>query len=482
MRVELLQKSHGTGAAAKVAVAGNWSNDAPLQSARLGARTEDLVKQLALVKSTFALSNIHAGKSFAFKRFFLPVVGAEEAIGRERADFLALVKEAIASGAALQDESEYSAQAFDPVATKEDCGKGARVRLRTVLGQGYHPSTHVYGGGMPLFSFHGVYAEGNGIGGSSHREVGDLRVRYVERVFQEELGDLREYSPWMDIHTAIYDNDLDSYVHRFSSHGVPILALRWPAADEEPPSFFYSLIVHVPDTQEIFEIISATAPSDPSLSPREFPMARHVFRQSELSLLRSSWGPTPIHIGRSHYDLDAVKAHYARFFQLKPVHEALDADTGIGFVSFWHQSYTSEPGETDVIRVQVMYWNRPDQSMTVAHTTAWLERRLEQLNSQYMRSYTSCWPVWGDNHYSVINVPLDYYRSVQDAYDSAGVGYMLFRKGNAVFTGYFPLPGGMYIELQPINGDVPAPADVPTWVATDSETGALYCYRFTCPA
>merc|ERR1719327_610952 len=118
----------------------------------------------------------------------------------------------------------------------------------------------------------------------------------------------------MEIHTAIYDNDLDSYAAQFSSHGVPVFALRWPAADESysewpagalrvRPSHFYSLIVHVPDTQEVFEIISATSPSDSSLVLREFPMARHVFKQDEVGLLMESSGPTQLHISRTHYDL-----------------------------------------------------------------------------------------------------------------------------------------------------------------------------------
>jgi hypothetical protein len=268
-------------------------------------------------------------------------------------------------------------------------------------------------------------------------------------------------------------------VHKFFSYGASVLALRWPAADGVPPSFFYSLIAHVPDTMEIIEIISATAPSDPRLVVQEFPMARHVFIESDLVALTNSTGATPLHISRSHYDLDAVKDHYERFFQMKPVHEAQDVATGVSFVSFWHQSPIASPGvDVDTIRTQVMYWNRPDQSMTVAHTTEWLERRLEQFTSQYLRTFT-CWPVWGDNHYTLEKVPGEYFTSVKNAYDDAGIGYMIFRDpafGPYVFTGYFPMPGGMYIELMPPVGTVYAPADVPTW-----DSDAQYCYTFTCP-
>jgi hypothetical protein len=383
MRVELLQKSLSVPSATRLAGFG-------------GGVAEELSgvdgrKELSISKSTFALSNIHVGKSAAFIRFFLPVFSEYETSGDDRPEFLRLVGDAIASGAAVPDSSEYSSQAFDPVSFKEACGKAARFRLKTVLGDGYDATTRTYGGNMSQFSLHGVYAEGYGKDGSSHREVGGLKVRYVERVFQEELDGLREYSPWMDIHAGIWVNDLDSYVQKFFDHSVAFLALRWPSSSEELPQFFYSLIVHVPDTQEIFELISATAPSDSRLTLREFPMARHFFQQAELPLLMGSSGPTQLHISRSHYDLDAVKAHYKTFFQIEPVYEVRNAETGVSVVSFWHQSVAFTDG--DVIRVQVMYWNRPDQSTTKSHTTAWLERRLEQINSQYMQSYRSCWPI-----------------------------------------------------------------------------------------
>jgi hypothetical protein len=424
-------------------------------------------------KSTFAVSGSHIGKSMAFKRFFLPTESEQENLGIERANFVSLVGAAIEAGAALPDESEHSSEKFDSVAWTETCGKGARARLRTVLGEDMDPVTYLYGSNMSHFSLHGVYAHGDGEFGSSRREVGGLKVRDVERIFQEELGDLKEYSPWMDTHVGWYDNDLASYARRLSDHGVPVLALRWPSADQGRS--FYSLIVHAPDTQEVYEIISASAPELPrEVTLKEFPTTRHAFEPDELRLLMDSSGPTQLHISRSHYDLDAVKAHYKDYFRLDPVHEMRDAGTGVGFVSFWHQALGAS-AEADAIRVQIIYWNWPDQSTVVAHTTTWLERRLEQLNSQYMTSYTSCWPIWADNHYTVIQVPGDYFNMVRNTYSSQGIGYMLFQKSGFIFTSYFPLPGGTYVELQPIQNDAPAAdEDVPEWDGS-------YCYSFTCP-
>merc|ERR1740138_832564 len=411
----------------------------------------------------------------AFKRFFLPVESEEEfkefeagGGGAVYGDFKELVKTAIKDGAALPDTGRYSSEQFLNVAKKERCGKGARTRLRTVLGMEFNTSTHLYGGLMPAFHLHAVLGEGGyGNFGISNREVGGFKVRQVERVFQQELGSLDQYSPWMDIHVALWDNDLDAYAHKLLNYGASVLALRWPAIGlpADQPSLFYSLIFNTPDTQEILEIISATEPSDPRLVLREFPMTRHVFYSSDLSPLTGSTGATPLHISRSHYDLDAVKEHYWKFFQMKPVFEERNADTGVSFVSFWHQSPLAETEgfSAETVHLQVMYWNRPDQSMTVGHTTEWLERKLESLNSEYLRSST-CWPVWGDNHYTIPGAPAAYWNSVKDAYDAAGIGYKVFRKENVVFTGYFPLPGGMYLELERLAGDpVYADPDVELW-------------------
>jgi hypothetical protein len=227
----------------------------------------------------------------------------------------------------------------------------------------------------------------------------------------------------------------------------------------------------VNNTQEVFEIVSAVAPSNASLPVSDFPMPRHIFQQEEVEwLMHKSQGPVQLHVSRTHRDLDIVKAHYRTMFGLEPEHEVRDAATGVGFVSFWHQVGVAFP---ERVRVQVMYWNRPDQTeaTTTAHSTAWLEGRLEQINADFMRSYKSCWPVWGDNHYSISNVNATYFESVRQRYDDAGIGYMLFDNGGYLWTGYFPLPGGFYLELLP--DDVATPEGTPPWDDT-------YCYSFTC--
>jgi len=419
---------------------------------------------MSMVKSTFAISSERIGNSMKWKERFLPTFAETE----ENEPMESVVLEGALASATVTGDADgnetHDAMGpdldFDPLSIA--CGKAARVRMNSTVTR-YQAGEDLYVKDMAHFSFHGVWAGGSGY----DREVGGLAVSEVEDLFQQGLGGLSEYSPWMDIHAGLYDNDIDSYVERFQTNGYPFLVLRWPSARSERS--FYSLISHVNNTQEVFEIISAVAPSSASLPVTEFPMTRHVFRQEEVEwLTQKSRGPVQLHVSRTHRDLNVVKAHYKSMFGLEPEHEVHDAATGVGFVSFWHQAGVAFP---ERVRVQVMYWNRPDQTTTADHTTAWLEDKLEHINSEFMRSYTSCWPVWGDNHYTISNVNATYFEEVRQRYDDAGAGYMLFDSGGKLWTGYFPLPGGFYAELIP--NEAVSPEGTQPWDDT-------YCYSFTC--
>jgi hypothetical protein len=457
-RVELLQsglRTIHTGAAGSLAARGSRTETALRSNLVVEA-------EMSMVKSTFAISSQRIGNSMKWKERFLPTYAETE----ENEPMESVVLEgAIATsiGDSSGNETHGVMRAvidFDPLSIA--CGKAARVRMNSTVTR-YQPSEDLYVKEMAHFSFHGVWAGGQGY----DREVGGLTVSEVEDLFQQGLGDLNEYSPWMDIHAGLYDNDIDSYVERFQTYGYPFLALRWPSGVGERS--FYSLISHVNNTQEVFEIVSAVAPSSASLPVTEFPMPRHVFRQEEIEwLTQTSKGPVQLHVSRTHRHLNVVKTHYKSMFGLEPEHEVHDAATGVSFVSFWHQVGVEFP---ERVRVQVMYWNRPEQKTMADHTTAWLEDKLEHINAEFMRSYKSCWPVWGDNHYTISNVNATYFEEVRQRYEDAGVGYMLFDSGGHLWTGYFPLPGGFYAELIP--HDAVSPEGAQPWDDT-------YCYSFTC--
>jgi len=417
---------------------------------------------MSMVKSTFAVSSGRIGASMMWKQRFLPTYPETEENEPMESTGLESAIDSVTAAVQGDEASDALIPDLDFDTLSIACGKAARVRMNSTATR-YQTGEDQYVKEMSHFSFHGVWAGGSGY----DREVGGLTVSEVEDLFQQGLGDLKEYSPWMDIHAGLYDNDIDSYVERFNQYGYPFLALRWPSLVGE--RVFYSLVSHVNTTQEVFEIVSAVAPSSASLSVTEFPMPRHMFREEEIEwLTQRSTGPVQLHVSRTHRDLNVVKAHYKSMFGLNPEHEVHDAGSGVSFVSFWHQVGVTFP---ERVRVQVMYWSRSDQTTTADHTTAWLEDKLEHINGEYMRSYKSCWPVWGDNHYSISNVNATYFEEVRQRYEEAGVGYMLFDSGGSLWTGYFPLPGGFYAELIP--NDAVSPEGAQAWDDT-------YCYSFTC--
>ena len=63
----------------------------------------------------------------------------------------------------------------------------------------------------------------------------------------------------LETHAALYADDLDAYAARFDCGGVAYKAVRAPAADGT--SFTYSLVVPVPDSLAVVELVSANEPA-----------------------------------------------------------------------------------------------------------------------------------------------------------------------------------------------------------------------------
>merc|ERR1719382_564303 len=244
-----------------------------------------------MVKSTFAVSKDQIGNSMTWKQKFLPTFAETE--DNEKMESTAL-EEAIADATTVDEDEANEAvttdDEFDILSVA--CGMAARVQVNTTFTK-YEISEDQYVREVSHFSLHGVWAGGSGY----DREVGGLTVSEVEDIIQQGLGDFQEYSPWMDIHAALYVNDIDNYVERFYQAGPPFLALRWPSTSGGRS--FYSLIAHVGNTQEIFEIVSAVAPNAglPSLPVHPFPLPRHPFQEEELEwLMHESQGPVQLHV------------------------------------------------------------------------------------------------------------------------------------------------------------------------------------------
>eukprot|EP00812_Abedinium_dasypus_P003915 NODE_1485_length_1128_cov_375.330848.p1 GENE.NODE_1485_length_1128_cov_375.330848~~NODE_1485_length_1128_cov_375.330848.p1 ORF type:complete len:323 (-),score=85.01 NODE_1485_length_1128_cov_375.330848:143-985(-) len=264
---------------------------------------------------------------------------------------------------------------------------------------------------------------------------------------------MSQYSPWMDHHFAFYFEDIDKFVDDFEHDDVPYLALSWTAATGE---VYYSVLVHALHTQTVYEIISRSHPVR-AAHVQSWPLERHFF---SAGIRVESNSILPLHISRTARDISRVIEFYDGVFDLQPIAEG-QFDGG-RYVVFDHGMH-------------IQYWQRNGQAGE--RTTAWLERKLEAVNQELLPSEAGCWPIWGDNHYTVtMPMTTDNYTELTARLKARGTGYRSFRDPDggtgvtALFTMYIPLPGGWYVEIAPLAMDhVEVPESTPRWDPT-------YCY------
>ena len=95
-----------------------------------------------------------------------------------------------------------------------------------------------------------------GVNGSRLRASGAYSLEEIEAIWGAALGEMEAYDTFLDNHLALWAPDLAPYVERFQAAAVPALGLRWAFRGER----YASLLVHVPKSQVVLELISQTAP------------------------------------------------------------------------------------------------------------------------------------------------------------------------------------------------------------------------------
>merc|ERR1719253_1886295 len=229
----------------------------------------------------------------------------------------------------------------------------------------------------------------------------------------------------MDYRLGLLVASLDSYTGAFHRDSVPYLPLEWAQGGQT----YYSVLVQNPNTQEVFELVSKTKPA--GVEFQAYDGIRHHF--TEGVEVEAGSHATALHVSRTSRDLDTVVSFYKEVFGVDPVSQGTSG--GAKFAFFQHSSQAT---------VQIQYWQR-DQ--TGEHTTQWFEEYLEAVNAEYMTSYKSCWPVWGDNHYCLDSQQLDVSK-IKEIYDKQGYKYHLFQmSGGMGGNGYFELPGGWQMQI-----------------------------------
>jgi catechol 2,3-dioxygenase-like lactoylglutathione lyase family enzyme len=293
------------------------------------------------------------------------------------------------------------------------CGEQSRVSLRTSTRAPYE------------FSLHGVRAAG--ASGARWTNVGGaMDVVALEKIFVEELGDFDVYSPWMDYATALYAPSLEPYLAAFKRDSVPHLRLRWRAGPSPAmQGEYYSVIVAVPDTLVIFELISNTTGSSGSVTddaadeatvedgfmPTNEP--RHLFYGTpgtpgaSAPADRGAANLQPLHVSRAVSNLSETIAWYYDIFGLAPVAHARTPN-GAHMAAFQFPTPGSmEPPAT------LQYIERAEADTagmsSSARSTRWLESVLsDAVKNAGMGSGAEdgagCFPVWGDLHVGINNV------------------------------------------------------------------------------
>ncbi|KAH8060331.1 hypothetical protein JL721_9090 [Aureococcus anophagefferens] len=173
------------------------------------------------------------------------------------------------------------------------------------------------GEATPCFGIHMVNA--------AKRPAGDTDVATVEAHFNARLGTMGEYDAFMDFATVFVANSLDSYINDFERDGVAYMLLRWKDNSDVHTTdggttgrTFFSLIVHIPDSQINFEIVSAVAP--------EAKAQRPIFEDDMVRLPHSTISSAgasppgedyliPVAISKGTSDIETISTYYTQILQ-----------------------------------------------------------------------------------------------------------------------------------------------------------------------
>ena len=197
--------------------------------------------------------------------------------------------------------------------------------------------TQMLPSGTVQFGLHTVAAKGINDCRATSPLSGDLTVADVEAIFDEELGDMTSYSPYMDYNAMLWTpaTTLDSYRQAFDDDGVPTLKLQWPCFyDDDSETMCYSLIWHIPQSMVTIEIASNETATPDDFTVEAFP--RHEFVTKEL--------PThdyaePLHDSRAVDDIDEIVDWYDRVLGLSPTATREGEDSSVTVVFAYPSRY-----------------------------------------------------------------------------------------------------------------------------------------------
>ena len=295
------------------------------------------------------------------------------------------------------------------------------------------------GEATPCFGIHMVNA--------AKRPAGDTDVATVEAHFNARLGTMGEYDAFMDFATVFVANSLDSYINDFERDGVAYMLLRWKDNSDVHTTdggttgrTFFSLIVHIPDSQINFEIVSAVAP--------EAKAQRPIFEDDMVRLPHSTISSAgasppgedyliPVAISKGTSDIETISTYYTQILQADFDYLYSDETEGLTMKTF----------RLPEAAMPIRFIQRTDTS---SYASTFGVKDLENAkNEAHEASYTS--PSCGfdqyyDNHFDLTQyeVPVDTYT---DLLTTAGNKWHCSRVGFGALDVYAVEPTGDAIQL-----------------------------------
>ena len=299
----------------------------------------------------------------------------------------------------------------------------------------------------------------------SRHEIFFFRLRraraQVEFLWGEALGSLASYSEWMDHHLAVWAPSLAPYVSKYEATGVAFLPLTWSSRSGKTK--YYSILVHAPNSQVVVELISDDVSGVDVSRWASTAEVRHDFEalgsppKTEAGLLN------PIHVSRYVADVGEIAQFYEAVLDATPAFlraarrvfspvcsaataaaaaaaaagaGAAAASVAVAAAAAKIERERERPSEcvhtpsppqvlseapydlADAASARIVFGGNASLSPRVAlqfvqrralglggglaaKSASWFQGYLLETVDHYMRNYTSCWPVWGDNHVAI---------------------------------------------------------------------------------
>lgn len=175
----------------------------------------------------------------------------------------------------------------------------------------------VFLGESGAFQLHAVdtAAESSlGVRPMGNKTLAEMEAGINEAIQKGLSGAVSVMVPFMEWNVGLWTADLDYYADLFAEADIATHVLRWPSAESYrrnsgDPDLYYSLLVNVPNTTIVLELISAE-PKSPTLIAR----AKAGSRSGELPRFSGSLPPTSFNASariEGKPAMQAVKVSYA---------------------------------------------------------------------------------------------------------------------------------------------------------------------------